>query len=194
MIGLTKMKPEAKELYKTALTANMEIQSRFNELKPVIESGGMFSIEEKVDLLYSVEQMLDILEDAKKHCRAMVSTLQKIICLQYALQSVTGEPVRTDYVTASPMVNNSPRIPSRKTEPEAYKALMDALGINEEVYNNDMVRPHWPGFVDFVQMKQLEGVALPDHVKEIMKPSPIYSVTLRKKKGVLDDEQNATEF
>ena len=148
-------------------------------------------MEEFADAAYALHQSLQLLKDTSvtlnRHCE-MYQRMAGLIWITID----SPEPIRTDYVTASPRVKYVASPPSRKKNPEKYLELMNWLKIPQEAFipkhedESPAIELHWVGFCDLLSNLAAEGKPLPAGV-DVDKVYPQYKLTLHGKIGV--DEQ-----
>jgi hypothetical protein len=106
-------------------------------------------------------------------------------CLVWVTKE-SDEPIRTEYVTASPDVKQMVSLPRRRSNPEGYATLMRYLGIAQELWDVDeeshaAVSFHWPGMIDYVSTLLAQGKPLPPGV-DPTSTYPVYKLGLRPKR------------
>lgn len=167
-------------MYVQAKKAHDEIYRLIALLKPEVEK--CRRKEELVDYAYALYEAHKFIDDLEGEVRRLK---ERAICLADALwvQESTGESIRTDYCTATPDIKMAANIPSQKRDPEAFDAFMQHLGIKPELYKgeSEVVRPHWPGLVEYVSALISQGKPLPPGVN-MEKKYPVYKMSFRKKK------------
>lgn len=178
------MLQQAKDYYKLVFDFNMELQRQIPAMQELLQTG--MCLEEQADLHYAIHRAFEMLEETLKHMRVVENLSTKVLCLKWSLQS-NGDNVKTDYVTATPQVTEMPKMPSEKSSPDEYRRMMADLGVPLDMVENDVVRPHWPGFKDMVHTLAEQGLPLPDGC-DLTSSYPVYKVRLRKKKGVLETD------
>lgn len=183
------MKPSAKQLFQLAKAAH---ESIFNQLKKLErEVNENMNMVELCDYAYAVDQAYNHIEDLKKELWKLREACNKRVCALVLQSNYQERSIHTDYVTATPNISRSPSIPSEKSDPAGYKKLLDHLGIpdfgtDEEGNKIEAVRPHWPGLVSYIQKLDAAGKPTPPGI-DVNKLTPVYKLTLRKKKGVLEE-------
>lgn len=139
----------------------------------------LVSIDELADAAFAMREIYNYLDDLRKEVKANKELCERMTCLLWARTS-TGDPVRTPFVTATPCIKMTASIPKRSTNLEAWEALMRFLKIPEELWSEEVVRPHWPSFVEYTSKLLEQGKPLPDGI-DPNKTYPVYSLTLRGK-------------
>lgn len=186
---MTQQFEQAKQIYLDVTEFSFAIREQISDLKASI--GNLGVVEDVADVDFAINEAVKELDSARKELNALLRLSTQLVCLRWTMQAtMTGnaEPVRTDYVTASPKVVDMPKIPSHKSEPEAYRKFCKSIGLSEEVVVNDLARPHWPGIVEYVELLAHEGKPI-DILGgvDITQTYPVYSVTRRKGKVSLTD-------
>jgi hypothetical protein len=165
------------------MAMHAEIYRELSQLKEQsLKCGDM---QELADRAYALRDMHKYVDDLRKELDQTKSVCERIACLLWAKDS-EGDPIRTDHCTASPKIKYMASLPSRTRDPEAYANLMGHLGIPDGLLPEDVVRPHWPGFVNYMTRLAEEGLPLPEGI-DVDKTYPVYSLTIRGKKGVNED-------
>ncbi len=165
---------KVQEMYTEFLTRNTETQTRAAAVK---------TIEEIANIIRASREITDMLEEMAKLSRGALDQLTRLICLRWAKESETGEPVRTPYVRISPDVKLAATLPKKGTD--EYKALLTTLGFSQELIETDAVRPHWPGMTDLIATCMAEGKRLPEGLS-MDKTYPVYSIKVYKVKGITE--------
>lgn len=183
------MKQSAKQLFQLAKAAHEEI---FRQLKAVEqEMKKNMNMVELCDYAYAINESHTLMESSKKELWKLRELSNKLVCGLYLQTDMSSRSIHTDYVTATPDIGRSPNIPSEKSDPAGYKQLMDYLNIpdfGEDENGNKIepVRPHWPGLVEYIKKLDAVGKPVPPGI-DVSKLTPVYKLTLRKKKGVLEE-------
>lgn len=149
------------------------------------------NIQELADWAYALSECEKMLDRLRKDAKAAKEMAEKICCLLYTKLG-EGGPIRTEHVTATPRVKFMASIPKQSTNPEAFARLMEHLGIPREMWEKDVVRPHWPGFTDFFTECLEAGKPLPPGI-DPDKTYPLYALTLRKRKDIEESSVSAPD-
>lgn len=173
---------ELKVLYSDTLKAHMALESKFVDLRALINSQA--TIIDQADADYAISKISELLDDSAKKMRALLTLSEQLLTIRWVMTDCT-EPVRTMYVTSSPKMTEMPKIPSQKKAPDAYNKLMSELGVPDQLTATDAVRPHWPGLCTLVETLAAEGKPLPESLQHA-ETYPVFKCTRRKKKGVLE--------
>lgn len=136
---------------------------------------------EQADYAYAFREIYRLADDLRKEAQLNKDLSEKIACLLW-VKDGTGESIRTEHCTCTPKVRMSAKIPKKSHDPEDYANLMRFLQIPESVWNIpdedfEVVRIHWPGFIEYVSKLLEEGKPLPPGV-DPEKSHPLYSLTI----------------
>ena len=183
------MLDEAKKLYQSVSTnhRNAYIMSEaIEKLAPKL-AGDMI---ETADMTYALQECFDLAEDTLKTLRALRKSIDKLFCAMTVQGGVVGK-VNTEYCEAQPKVKMSVSPPTSNNNREAFVELMTELGVPESLLGNgddkaEIVRPHFPGMIDFVTDKLANGEPLPKALSDVQRQFPVYSVKIQSRKGVLE--------
>lgn len=161
---------------------------KLNELLKITSS--IKNLEELTDIAFSIRKSLDLVEDQRKELNRFVESLEKVIGALW-VQNGDSEPIRTDFVTASPRLKMVATVPSRHKDPEAYAKLMQFYNIPDHLWNvkeedHPVVSIHWPGLVDDISERTMRGLPLPDGL-DPSKMITLYKVTFRQRKEITRD-------
>ncbi len=186
------MKQEAVSLYEAFIAAHADLYLPLKRLRERMQRTN--DMHELVDTVLVLREMYKYADDLRKEIQRTRDVCERITCVIWA-KGTDAEPIRTAYVTASPDIKYMASIPKRKTDPEKYAALMNFLGIPDQLWRTtgpEVVRAHWPGFVDYVSARMEAGLPLPDGL-DVEKTYPVYKLTLRRKKKEIIDTLPYTE-
>lgn len=177
------MKPSAIEFFKRAVKAHEELFLQITKLSKEIELDR--NLFELTDYAYALNEAYKRLDDIAHETKRLRERVTQIVVALWV--TTEGEPIRTDYVTGIPDVKMMASVPSKNKDPEKYHALMEHLGVPKALYDgdNDVLRPHWPGLVDYVSELLSQGRPVPPGCNTD-KLIPVYKLALRGKKGVAD--------
>lgn len=180
------MKLTAQNVYEISSEAHRDGYRQLQELKKLCAVER--DMKELADISYALLKSEQALVDLAKEIRMFKEIVDKSLCALW-VQSGNPDPIRTEYVTASPGVKMMASLPRHNSDPERYAALMKYLGVKAEfsqgVDGKDLVRPHWPGFVEHLTQLAEQGKPLPPGI-DADKTYPVYQVSLRAKKGVME--------
>lgn len=90
--------------------------------------------------------------------------LKAAVALRWVRECPTGETIRCPEGTASPFIKTGSTTPSKKKNPEKYAAMLTELGVPQNLQDNEVVRIHWPGWVEHLTELTRQGLPLPDCV------------------------------
>jgi hypothetical protein len=147
---------------------------------------GSSDLDELADTIYALNQSFKFAKDMQNEIDRLKDLSVKILCVLWVKLS-DGSPVRTEYATVTPDVMMIASIPKRSTHPEEYAALMKYLGIDMKLWSHgeEVVRPHWPGLVEYLSQQISKGLPVPDGI-DPTKLYPKYKVRVTKRKPVED--------
>jgi hypothetical protein len=140
-------------------------------------------LEDLADTAHALKRCQEMTDEIKKSVSHSFELTSKVICAKWAQENTDGEPIRTAHCTCTPRIRFAAVLP--KKGDDDYKVLMNHLGINETMVETDAVRPHWPGFTDYVTELLSQGKPTPPGI-DPTKTYPVYSVTILKKKGITE--------
>lgn len=180
------MRQSAKDMHRKVREAHAAAHEAIVRMTSEVKD--CLDIKELADFAYATQDAWKLADDTRKQLNILHELVEKIAGVLWATTSMDGEPIRTEYCTATPNPKPIATIPKRSTDPEAYKTLMLHLGVPEALLNTDnedkeVIRPHWPGFVDYLTRELAAGRPLPPGIhpdKTYMK----YNLSIRAKKGV----------
>ena len=173
------MNKTSKELYKETLQF---FNARILQLRELEK--GANTLDECVDTVYAIRESVEYLEELRKKLNSLSEDLQTAICLSLATRFKKSHA--TEYCTGTRKQTLVHNIPTKKRQPEKYQEVMEHLGIPQEVIDRELVRIHWPSWKDFCQSLMEAGEPVPAGV-DPSKATTIFSVTVRRKKDILDD-------
>lgn len=173
------MKSSGQKLYRTVMKAIEDIQNAVNEADQDLKD--TVCVEEQADLEFVLYKCDQLISEFRKTVERARKRRVYIMCIHFANTGRT-EPVRTDYVTASPRVTYMPRLPSASNTNQRgeYQELLRTFGVPEEAIVQDLFRPHWPSFFEYVKQCEETGKPLPHGV--MPERFPQYEVTHRSTK------------
>lgn len=182
------MKTQFQDLYKTARDTHMAVYDTVKrDIEPAIKRER--STQEVADMVYALRETLKHLEDMTKEVRRLEETAVKVVCAMWmrdaGLDEDAPENVKTPYCTLTPELKTHAKVPSRKTDPDAHTALMEHLGVPRAMYENDAMRIHWPGFVEYITQLNRDGLPLPPGIDPATQVT-IYSARVHKRKAVTE--------
>jgi len=183
------MNDKAKNFYREVFKFHQWLSAECTALERELKQLNV--VEDVADFDLVCAKVNDLLQDAAKQTRALGRYSTKITCLVWqrnALETNNFDPIRTDYVTASPDVVQMPKVPSHRQDPEAYATLCRSLGMPDEAIEDRTIQPHWPSLLEKVRKAMRQGLAPPAGLDPNVS-FPEYSVRrlTRGKKEILDD-------
>ena len=178
------MLQDAQELFRKCKVAFTTIYSELMDIRARLK--GDSDLETHADIAMAMKSCYKYVDDLRKELKRTQEQSERIACILW-LKDSDGDPIRTDYVTAIPRIKQMAAIPKRSSSPLEYSRLMTFLGVPEELWGDDaveeVVRVHWPGFVEYLTKLAEDGLPMPDGI-DPDKTYPVYSLTLRQKKEV----------
>ena len=103
------------------------------------------NVVEEIDLAFAARESLSTLEELTKRIRKL-----QTLCESLAAKQMIGDPIRTEFCTASPKPRIWYKIPyKRGGNEEEFDGIMKTLGVPSNVYENELVRFHGPGVADY---------------------------------------------
>jgi len=174
----------AQEVFSAVKSLHAEVYGHLLALKSGTQTSN--DKEELADLVLAMKHSLKYLKDLQKEVNQCANMAERIACLLW-LKEGTGEPIRTEYTTATPTIKEVAAIPTRRKNPEAFAALMRGLNVPADLWIDsdvdEVVRVHWPGFVEYMTRRAGAGLPLPAGI-DPHKVYPLYSLTVRKTKEI----------
>ena len=174
------MLPEAQAAYKIIKQAHAEFYSAIKKIPTVLPDE-----KELADIHYAMKECVKFLEDMRSEARKVSDIVTKCACMIW-MQEGGGDPIRSEYCTATPDVKQMTNLPRKSHNPERFATFMTALGIDEALWNREgppAVELNWNGMVELVSERLSQGLPLPEGID----PSATYSIFklhIRGKKGV----------
>lgn len=108
-------------------------------------------------LLREVARMHD---DLRKECERLRDTVESKACLIW-INVGDDSPIHGEMATASPDMKITPTLPSFKSDPEAYRTLLEFMGVSEEAIDRGTFKVYWPAFCDYVTDLTKQGKPMP---------------------------------
>ena len=167
----------AKVVYTAALAAHWDALHQSETLRNALRGSG--DLGTLCDTIYALKESGKLLEESRKEVDRLVRQLEYEACQLYVMTS-DGEPVRTEYCTASPDVKQTVITPKKGT-PE-YEALCRHFNVDPD----GPFAPHWTKMIDHVSAELAAGRPLPPGC-DPNKVTAICKVGIRKKRAVLDE-------
>ena len=154
------MVAKALELLKRLRKIHGEYYSEVLTIRETIKRGQLMK-EELADVALIAREMMALADDTRKECSYTREMAERSACMLWVTEHTANpgnaEPIRGKYAIGSPKVGQMATLPRPDSNPEAYAALLDSLGIPPGVRH--LVRPHWPDMVDYFTLLAGEGVA-----------------------------------
>lgn len=159
------------------------------------------SVKELTDAAYAYREMEKYIDDIRKEVKATRERCEKTAALIHLRDlGVTSDKIETEYCSARINTRQMSSIPTFERKPEEYNKLMDFLGVDHNLRDQgkiltdqgeietEVVKVNWQGFTDLLTRLAANGFPLPDGIDT--KATFIeYSLHIRKRKGVLEDNE-----
>lgn len=190
------MPSQAVELYETARAAHETAYKLTQALQQMLPRADN---ETRVNIGFACREAFKYLDDARKLAQGAAEQSERIACLDWLQSTIDGEPIKTEYVTASPDMKTQATIPTIEKNPDGYHKLMDYLGVDpilrdkgkvltaEGEEETEVVKVNWNGFVSLLTRLQAAGYPLPDGI-DTNATFTQYRLRYRRKKGVADKQ------
>jgi len=175
---------KALSLYKQIRDTHHSVFTELSRLRDVVRAS--LNLEEICDCIALLKKAEELVKDTRTEISKSYSKLEEVACKLYVLGGQLGEPIRTEWVTASPGSKTLPKIPTYKDNPEAYTKLCKHFGLSDELIQTQAFRPHWPGLVEIVTACEEQMKPLPPGISKDGLLTQ-YTVTCRWKSGVEPD-------
>lgn len=185
------MTPHAQELYSKTLQFYIAVYQDIQGYRE--ETSRLNSIQDQADLAYVVREIEKLLDDIRKEVGKLERQshmLSAVLWLKDPTQLNENLWIETDYCKAKPKIEKSPVLPKFKSEPEEYAKMMRFFGVKEEHIPLDILRVHWKNMKEFINGRLVEGYSTPPGI-DPDKLFTDYTLSIRKKKGILDDNETA---
>lgn len=183
-----------REAYAIAKAAHDEI---YLAVKAVEQHAGTLPDGESIDCAMAARETAALAESIEKECKRLQKVLEKLTCLRMSMDPLAdGKPKRGRYASGSPRQAMRTKIPEFKSDPEAYNALMDWLGVPEDLrdhgkelwqegeFETEVLKINWNGFQDYLNKIATMGYELPPGCSQATTWTD-YGLTLRKLNDLL---------
>ena len=159
-----------------------KLQNELNGLAS--ESDGM---EQMADIALALKQISEKADDTRREAERIKKMCFERACIRW-VQRGNHEPIRTEYVTATPDYKIMPKLPDRRRNPKEYAALMDYYKIDRKLWdvgddNHACVQIHWPGMLEHISLLIGTAQPLPPGINP-MSTYTIWTMTLRARKEI----------
>lgn len=161
------MTPEALRLYSETLTAYQQLLPQANAMAQQINRAG--TAEECADLALVAKKSEELIDELRKALYRVKELAIKKACTIWAVTSTDGEPIRTEYTTATPDVAEAVAFPKRDEHPDKYAALMAYMGIDPGLWKDcqyPAVDFHYNGMIDLIAGCRQRGQQFPPGLDE----------------------------
>jgi len=108
---------------------------------------------EMTDIVYILRKTAELVDDMRAYLDGTGAHIGRITCVKWASEQVaalgTGviKELEGEYARGMPDNSLSVKLPKKEQDPEGYKKLLIALGVDPARYDEDTadgLRPHWP--------------------------------------------------
>lgn len=186
------MKPEVLDLHRRMLSAYQEIYDLLATVAQDTKENERRKTE-LADTAFAMREIATLADQVRKRAAAIQDIAENIACA-LAIRDQDDEPIRTEFVVASPHIKQAARVPNAR-DPERYRLFMSHLGVPEELWNRvttnddvedkkEIVRLHWPGVLQYLSEAAERGEPVPPGMKSDL-TYPVYSLRMRAKKRSL---------
>lgn len=197
----------SKTLYKSAFEVTERCNKALADIseKSAKNAPGFATLEDKADAAFALHQTSELLDELRKKCDALHDHLAKMIGIGWLgrqMQTLSCEPIRTDYVTATPDVKSAVTQPSPNKDYANYRLFMEDLGVPEHlialhddkgnVVRRQVVSVDWKGLIEYITELTAQAKPLPRGV-DPSKKYPSYELRYRRRKGILEDAEDKTK-
>ena len=134
-----------------------------------------------VDATYVLKRANEYIDGTRKDVNRALEHVQKLGCMIVMQQSdnkLVGE-IASGYA----QTKETPALPDREKNPEAYFELMAAMGVPDELANSGLIKPSFTGVGNFATKLAEDGIPLPSGLRHATMISS-YTVAARAKAGI----------
>lgn len=185
------MNKKLKEVYETIRQVHAYLVVELEALRKNVPQ----DMEECADNAYALREALKFHEANEKDMASLMKQYMRTAVLLFA-RSGSNQPIRTEYVTATPLVNRCFQLPSAEKQPNEYAELMTFLGVDPQLWDygrleeenrqDKVVDLYWPGLQAYLRTLEQLGNYIPDTLKKV-EPFNVYELRMVKKKGVTNE-------
>lgn len=161
---ITESRKKALGIYNTAQAAHKAAFIELSRLKDAVRANP--DLNEIVDCIAILKKAEELMKDAKSEILKGYEIFEKVACHIYVKAGITGEPIRTDWVTGSPDAKTIPKLPTIKNNPKEYEELLKFFGVSEQAIHSEAFRPHWPGMVEYITNCEANFQPLPPGINK----------------------------
>jgi hypothetical protein len=180
------MNPVLVQLYKEARSLHESFVKVDAALRKELTTNP--NVEDHADAVYALRELAKLADEVRKKANSISEISQKLACvIQVATKNT--DTIRTDHCIGTTDVKPIVTLPKQSTQPEQFAALMNWLGIPAAMWDrgddHSVVKPHWPGMMNYLAEQMAAGRSLPPGV-DPNKVYDEYKLTVRSKKGVAE--------
>ena len=173
---------QALSIYAHIRSAHHQAFVEMDRLKTLV--GKELEVGATCDAIGVLKRSEELLKSASYEVNQAIKQLSKVACALYLRDGNTGEPVRTEWLTATPDTKSVPTLPKRDKDPEKYAAMAEFFGVPQSAWG--VFRPHWPDMKEYITQCEAESKPLPPGIDaDTLKTE--YVVICRWKKDVEPD-------
>ena len=172
-------------------------QECYQAIRAVQQKQMLMKVGELVDCQFALRESELLADDLRKEFKKLRDIMAKITCGLWITDPTSTDIVEGEYCNGHPDTKARANVPTFKKDPEKYIALMNWLGIPEDLqdrgmlplaaegeFETEVVRIHWSGFQDYFTRVMALGYPLPPGID----PEDTWQeaiVTIRKKFDLL---------
>jgi len=176
LLSLLEKYTRLRELY-------LDSYAQLAELRDCMREGtGKYDMKDMVSFIYIMREVSTLANDLRKECDGIQKMFENSVCAIWVIQG-NNKPIRSALATGSPDLKLGVSIPNQKREPEAFKELMEYFKIPENVIEDNILKPYWPGLCEHISQLAEEGKPLPPGI-DPNKTYPTYSVRIKRRKDL----------
>lgn len=141
-----------------------------------------YPMEDLCDTACVLREISQVSDDIRKEASLLKDRCEKTAVFKWVKQGLNNPdelgPIKGELAMGTPNIKTMVPVPKPTRDPEAYIAMMLELGVDLSAVEQDLVRPHWPGLVDYLTLRQEQGLPTPECLKgktqyEIMSLNPL---------------------
>ena len=176
------MLPKLRQMYVDAKQVHANL---FEDSVHLYTETEKVSLGDQVDTVYSLKKTEDLLDDLRKELKKVRTRIETRACLAFYAEEV--DSFATSYCSSKVKITQFPAFPAKRDkDPEAFDALLTAMGVPEHLIIAETVRPSFEGFKAWFTEQQATGQPLPEGLTadEVY---TVYELSTRKKKDPDED-------
>ena len=173
------MLEQVKNMFRKVKDLHHQLYMETEELKPKTRD---MILRDKVDSIYAMRKMEDLLDDLRKEVKKCRRHMETIACFEFLSEEI--DKFSTEHCSARIEIKQYAKFPhKRREDPDNYDVLLADMGVPQELIDSEALRIHYDGFKNFFSKRQEEGQPLLKGID----PQAIYTdynILTRKKKDV----------